>query len=314
VRPLPADVALDQPTGSQFVLRRGGQRAVVTEVGATLRSWSVDDIEQLDTVAAGEAGTAFRGKVLVPWPNRVRDGRFRFAGEEHQLAVTEPGRATALHGLALWSNWRLLRRGPGWVVLGHVLRPQPGYPFMLGLEVEYWLVDGGVTVALRATNLGAEAAPFGAGFHPYVTVGTRVDEARLEVPAGLRLPVDGRLLPAGRPAEVEGTLYDFRRARRIGGQALDTCFGELWRGADGVARVRLAAADGQRSVTVWMDERFRYVHVYTSDADPDPARRRRSVAIEPMTCAPDAFNNGLGLATLAPGSTFSARWGMTGPG
>ena len=155
---------------------------------------------------------------------------------------------------------------------------------------------------MRATNRGATTAPFGAGFHPYLALGGwRVDDVRLQVPARSRVPVDERLLPTGGPVPVAGTEYDFRRLRPVGPRALDTCFGDLERDADGLARATLVAGPRDRAVTLWMDEHFRFVHVYTS---------RSGVALEPMTCAPDAFNSGDGLLALAPGASFAGRWGL----
>jgi aldose 1-epimerase len=162
----------------------------------------------------------------------------------------------------------------------------------------------------RPDLLGDARAPFGAGFHPYLALGGTADEARLEIPAAARIPVDAeRLLPTGPPVAVDGTAHDFRRARPVGDAALDACFTELARDADGVARVRLWTPAGRR-LTVWLDAGFRYVQAYTADAVGQPARRRRSIAIEPLTCAPDAFNTREGLLTLAPGASFIARWGL----
>jgi aldose 1-epimerase len=311
-RRLPHTAVPEPPTGAQYVLQRAAQRAVVTEVGATLRSWRVDERQQLDTFQVHEHDDAFRGKVLAPWPNRIRDARYVFAGAEYATTVSEPERASALHGLVLWVNWRPLRRTADQVALGYVLHAQPGYPFTLGLEVEYRLEPDGLTVTLRATNLGTATAPFGAGFHPYLTFGgPRIDDALLELPARTRQPVDERLLPAGAPVDVADTEYDFRRARPIGPLALDTCFGDVERDADGLARVRLTAPDGGRALTLWMDERFSYVHAYTGDTLADTARRRGGMAIEPMTCAPDAFNSGDGLLALVPGASFAGRWGLS---
>jgi aldose 1-epimerase len=300
-RPRPVGVRVPS-TGSQFLLEREGQRATVTEVGATLRSWRVDEREQLDTFEIDEVGDAFHGKVLLPWPNRIRDSRYVFEGAEHRVAISEPERGSALHGLVLWANWHPLRHSNDDVVLGYMLHPQPGYPFTLELEVEYRLTDDGLEVTLRATNRGTEAAPFGAGFHPYLTLGgARLDDAQLELPAGTRVPVDERLLPTGAAVPVEGTDYDFRRLRPLGALALDTCFGALERGSDGLARATLVAGPGERAVTLWMDSHFRFVHVYTS---------RAGIAVEPMTCAPDAFNSGDGLLVLVPGASFTGRWGL----
>ena len=91
----------EPPTGAQFELRRGRQRLVVTEVGAGVRSWTVGGHELLASFSAGDDDAAFCGRVLVPWPNRVRDGRYRFDGAEHRLELTEPERGNALHGLVL---------------------------------------------------------------------------------------------------------------------------------------------------------------------------------------------------------------------
>ena len=297
-RPRPVGVRVPS-TGSQFLLESDGQRAVVTEVGATLRSWRVDEREQLDTFEIDEVGDGFHGKVLAPWPNRIRDSRYVFEGAEHRVAISEPERGNALHGLVLWANWHPLRHSSDEVALGYMLHPQPGYPFTLELEVAYRLTADGLAVTLRATNRGDTPAPFGAGFHPYLArLGRRA--ARAPGPHAACRWTSGCCRRAP-PVPVEGTEYDFRRLRPLGPLALDTCFGDLERGADGLARATLVAGAGGRAVSVWMDERFRFIHVYTS---------RAGVAIEPMTCAPDAFNSGDGLLALAPGASFAGRWGL----
>jgi aldose 1-epimerase len=299
-------VVSDPPTGADFELRRGRQRLVVTEVGAGVRSWTVGGQELLASFNAGDYDAAFCGRVLVPWPNRVRDARYEFDGAEHRLEVSEPERGNALHGLVLHSRWHGVRTSARRVSLAYELHPRPGYPFTLRLGVSYELASGGVVMTLHATNVGAERAPFGAGFHPYLTPGTTsVDDMLLEVPAHVRVPVDERLLPSGSPTRVEGTELDLRRARRLGALRLDACFGELGRSPAGVARVRLGANAGAGQLTVWLDDRFRFVQVFTADA---------AIAVEPMTCAPDAFNTGDGLVVLEPGASFTGRCGLIAAG
>lgn len=302
------DDPIELPTGAQLEIRGGGQAAVVTEVGAALRSWSVGGEEMLDGFAAAEAAPDFRGKVLAPWPNRLRDGRYAFAGAEHRTPLTEPERGCALHGLLAWTAWRVREHAAGRVVLASVIHPQTGYPFTLRLVADYRIGADGVAVTLAAQNAGAVPLPFGAGAHPYLRPGA-LAATRLRVPAAATVPVDAeRLLPTGPPAPVEGGEHDFRRPRPIGESALNTCFTSLERDADGLARVTL---DGpERAMTVWMDAGYEHAMVYTADDVADPARRRGGVAVEPMTCAPDAFNTGLGLRVLAPGECFEARWGL----
>jgi aldose 1-epimerase len=304
-----------QDSRTELTLAHGRQRAVVAEVGAALQSWTVGGHELLDGPRPGEPDNAFRGKVLAPWPNRLRDGRYVFDGAEHRTPITEPRHGTALHGLATGIRWRANRSSTRHLTLSCELRPQPGYPFALRLAIEYELAPDGVAATLHATNVGASAAPFGTGLHPYLTHGdARIDDLLLEVDARTSLPLDERLLPAGAATPVHGTDVDFSRPRAIGTRELDTCFGELERGPDGIARVTLTGADGRRRLTVWMDDRFRFVQVYTGDDLPDPARRRCGVAIEPMTCAPDALNSGDGLLVLEPGASFTGRCGLTADG
>ena len=296
----------EPPIGAQFELRRGRQRLVVTEIGAGVRSWTVGGQELLASFSAGDYDAAFCGRVLVPWPNRVRDGRYRFDGAEHRLEVTEPERGNALHGLVLHSRWQGVRTSARRVSLAYELEPADGYPFALLLAVSYELASGGVVMTLQATNVGAERAPFGAGFHPYLTPGTTsVDDIVLEVPAGSRVPVDDRLLPSGSATPIDGTELDLRRGRRLGELRLDACFGDLGRSPAGVARVRLGSHAGAGQLTVWMDDRFRFVQVFTADA---------AIAVEPMTCAPDAFNTGDGLVVLEPGASFTGRCGLIAGG
>ena len=300
-------------SGEQHDLAHGRQRAVVSEVGATLRSWQLDGVELLDTFTLDSPGDAYRGKVLMPWPNRLRDGRYEFAGREQATALTEPERGNAMHGLVNWVNWRLADRSESSVTMAYRLHAQPGYPFVLDLAVEYALTGAGLEVTLRATNAGATAAPFGAGLHPYLSVGGGyVDDARLRIPARSWLPVDDRQIPTGDVRPVADTPYDFRAMREIRDAQVDSCFTDIERDADGLARVelRLPAGGGRRALTVWMDGAFSHIQVYTGDEDPDPDRRRRSVAVEPMTCAPDAFNSGRGLIVLEPDEQFSGRCGF----
>ncbi len=226
----------------------GAQRAWVTEVGGGLRSYDVDGRRVVDGYAVTEMASAGRGQLLVPWPNRVGDGRYRFQGAECQLPLTEPSNHNAIHGLARWSNWVLHQPGPNLVEARFILHPQPGYPYSLRLEVEYRLDEAGLRVHVAATNVGDRPAPYGAGQHPYVTVGTDlVDDALLRVPAKAVVPTDERGLPTGGPVAIAGTELDFRRPRMIGPLILDTCYADLQHDANGVTAVVLAPS-GRRQL------------------------------------------------------------------
>nr|WSX49328.1 aldose 1-epimerase family protein [Streptomyces sp. NBC_00974] len=297
-------------SGEQWRLSHGAQAAVVVELGGALRHYEVGGRPLLDGFAAGERITGGRGQLLVPWPNRVGGGRYHFGGEDLQLPLTEPENDNAIHGLLRWVPWQLLARGEDAVTVGAVLFPQPGYPYRLEVAAEYRLGREGLETTVTATNAGDTAAPYGVGQHPYLTVGTDlVDTALLTVPARHRLGTDEHGLPTGEEP-VEGTAYDFRTARPIGGERLDTAYTGLDRDPAGHCAVRLAHPSGSRGVDVRLIEGIRYVQVYTGDTLAEPERRRRGVAIEPMSCPADAFRSGTALTVLEPGGSHVLRWAL----
>jgi aldose 1-epimerase len=297
------------PSGEQFELVHADQRAVVVEVGGGLRTYSAAGRDLLDGYALHEPSTSGRGQVLAPWPNRLEDGSYEFDGRRHQLPLSEPERQNAIHGLVRWAPWRARDRTPDRVVMEHTIHHQAGYPFTLELSIEYSLTEHGLRVRTTATNVGREACPYGSGAHPYLAAGTAtVDPLLLRVPARTVLLSDERDLPAGRKT-VDGTEYDFRLARPVGSTVLDNCFTDLERDENGLARVVLSDPDGGGALTLWVDESYHYLMVFTGDPLPDV--NRRSLAVEPMTCPANAFRSGTSLTRLEPGASFTSTWGIT---
>jgi aldose 1-epimerase len=297
------------PSGEQFEIAFSDQRATIVEVGGGVREYSVGGVPVLEPYRVQDMCDGAHGAVLLPWPNRLADGRYEFGGERHQLALTEPSRRNAIHGLLRWRSWWAAEREPDRVVMATRLHPQPGYPFALDATVAYELGEDGLQVTIGAVNVGARACPYGAGQHPYLSPAAEViDDCLLELPARTRLLVDERhQVPVDREP-VDGTPFDFREPRPIGGLQIDSGFCELIRDARGHAGARLHRPDGTR-VELWVDEQYEFLQVYTADTLA-PARRRRALAVEPMTCAPNALQSGDGLARLEPGESLSARWGV----
>jgi aldose 1-epimerase len=252
--------------------------------------------------------SAGRGQVLIPWPNRLEGGAYEFAGRSHQLPLNEPEAGNTIHGLVRWVAWSVGVREEHRVVMEHALHPHPGYPFSLALSVEYAVSDAGLRVTSTATNVGRDACPYGSGAHPYLTVGTQtVDPVILRAPGRTMLQTDARGIPVG-AEPVEGTDYDFREPRKIGATKLDNAYTDLERDADGVARVELRHPDGGTSVSLWLDESYRYLELFTGDSQ--PSVERRSLAVEPMTCPPNAFRSGEGVLVLEPGQSTRTEWGI----
>jgi aldose 1-epimerase len=295
-------------TGEQHHLTFQDQEAWVTEVGATLRAYRDATGDMVDGLRADEPISAGRGQTLMPWPNRIRDGRYTFAGKSQQLSITEVPKSNSSHGLLRWANWKLVDKSSTSVTLGCTSYPQPGYPFAFDAEITYSLSSDGLSVRMAATNCCETDLPFGMGSHPYFTTGTEtVDDNVLICPALSYLDADEQSIPVGELAVDDAT--DFRSPRSLNDAALNLCYSKLIRNDDGHACFDVLRSGTKEGIRVWMDEAFDYAMVYTAE-DLPVDRRRKSVAIEPMTCAPDAFNNRMGLLVLEPGESVAGNWGV----
>ena len=300
------------PSGEQYEISSGGYRAVVTECGGGLRELAYDGQPLVAGYGAEAMARSAAGQLLLPWPNRIRDGRYPFEGVTHQLALSEPARGNASHGLTRWCSWTLEEQTGQSVSLMYRLMAQKGYPWTVDLHVLHDLSADGLTVTVTATNLSPSPAPYAQGAHPYLTVGDAgIDGWELTLPAATRVTVDDRLIPSGRE-DVEGTDYDFRVARPLKDLGLDTAFTDLTRDHDGRVEVQLRNQSADRAVALWMDHAHGWVQVYSGDDLGE--RARTALAVEPMTAPPNAFNTGEDLVVLAPagsdGDEHSSSWGI----
>jgi aldose 1-epimerase len=296
------------PSGEQFEISFAQQRATIVEVGAGIRAYTAGVRDVLEPYAVEQICDGAHGAVLVPWPNRIDGGSYEFDGAPLQLALTEPAKRNAIHGLLRWQPWRALEHEADRVVMSARLHPQPGYPFDLDVSVEYSLGEDGLVVVTSARNVGDRPCPYGAGQHPYLSPGeAALDDCTLQLPAETVILTDPeRRLPTGSEPVAGGPL-DFREPRRIGAIAIDSPFSDLRRESNRLAAVRLRAPDGH-CVELWVDERYAVLEVFTGDTLA-PHRRRRGLAVEPMTCPPNAFRSGERLIRLDPGESVRATWG-----
>ena len=296
-------------SGRQFGLRAGDYRATIASIGASLRELIWQGRHLVIPFDADEVRPDYRGAMLAPWPNRVVDGTYQFDGIEHQLALTEPERGHALHGLVAWQDFSVVSQEPHAVALGTTIPPQIGYPFRLGLVVTYSLTKQGLVISLEATNTGPAPAPFGASIHPYLRAGAGVvDDWSLQLPADSVLAVTSdRLIPLDlHPVTERASQFDFRHKRVIADTFLDHAFTDLSACPDGTFTVRLTDGAGGGVAISWGEE-CRWVQVHTADR-PDPKTNRIGLAVEPMTCPPDAFNSGRNLIILPAGDTTAVHW------
>jgi aldose 1-epimerase len=296
-------------TGAQYEIAAGDYQATVTELGAGLRALTHRGYAVVSGYEADEVPPAGAGQLLLPWPNRIDRGRYSFGGADHQLDLTEPVLGNAIHGLTRWASWQLAEHTTDHVELRLDLLGKPGYPFRLELRASYRLAaDSGLEVTVTASNDGSRPAPFGTGSHPYLRASaTGIDDCELLLPAARWQPANDRGIPAGAPQDVTGSQYDFRTPRPVKGITLDHGFTDLAADPDGRSWARLTGPDAQ--VALWAGPGYRWLQAFTGDPLAPPARRR-AVAIEPMTCPPNAFVSGTDLLTLAPGDSSTHQWGL----
>ena len=294
------------PAEPREIQLTAGEASLTVDLrGGTLRRLAVGGWEVLDGYPAGAVLPGRRGEVLLPWPNRLREGRWTWEGEDLQLEVASSGSPNATHGLVGYQPWAVLAAGADTATVGTTVLPRPGYPFRLAAAVDLALTADRLTTTLRVRNDGDRSTPFGAGFHPYLSVGADTDggiaDAELHVPARTELLVDGGL-PSGGTRPFDGALG------RIGDRALDTPLTDLARDDDGWARVRLRGAAGE--LTLAVDAAWPWLQVYSGETLP-VGQRRRSLAVEPMTCPPNALADGVDLVVLEPGDTWAGSWTLS---
>lgn len=296
------------PSGEQHTITYGEQSATVVEVGGGVRAYTAGDVAVLHPYDVEAMCDGAHGTPLIPWPNRLADGRYSFDGADHQVSLSEPEKHNAIHGFLRWRSWTVAERADDRVVMAVRLHPLKGWPVALDVRVDYRLAADGLTVRTTTTNVGDAACPYACGQHPYLSPGEGlVDDCTLRLDASVRIDTDDeRQLPLGR-VPVEGSPYDFRAGRRLGDLQVDYAFTDLGRDDEGRAWVHLDRPDGH-SAGLWVDETYPIIEIYTADTLA-PARRRSGLGCEPMTAPPNALQTGEDVLRLVPGASVTTAWG-----
>jgi aldose 1-epimerase len=283
----------------------GPYTAIVTQRSGALRELRHDGRDLVITFGPEGEIPDYRGTICAPWPNRLADGAYAYGGVKYQAEINEPERGTALHGLVIGKTWEVQHQGPSSISLGTTVSSGPEYPGDLDVAVSYELKEDGLHSTVRAHNSGQQTAPYGVCPHPYLVAGPApLDEWTLQMPAATFLDVTpDRLLPV-QTAAVEGHDFDFREERRLGSVEIDHAFTDI-ETTSRSASVRVFDPSGSGVELEW-DDQWPWLQIHTADKPTGPTRL--GLAVEPMTCPPDAFNSGVDLVELAPGATHEATW------
>jgi len=269
--------------------------AVISTEGAALIGLSVS---KLDLIEPNTRDGLYAGKILAPWPNRIKDGKYSFNKKDYQLPVNEVSKNNSLHGLVANCHWEVILQDQSKVILQHLLNQPDIYPGKLQLQVSYEIIEQGVEISVLSENVGDISAPYGVSIHTYLVAGALVknNELLLQLPTDQFLEVDAeRLLPI-KLQPVTGTNFDFISLKKISNLFIDHAFKYS---SDYPRSISLLNAEGQGAEVIF-DEQSNWIQIHTADRDLQ-ADSRMAVAIEPMTCPPDAFNSGIDLIVLEPG-------------
>lgn len=254
---------------------------------------------ELDLDTWGKSG------LLFPFPNRMAAGQYTWEGSHYNFPINDPNTGTALHGFGMDKEFRVLRisteDNTASVSCQYEYDGQfPSYPFPFNLNITFSLdQQGNFEMEYRCWNMGDKALPWGFGWHPYFQVGENIQHAELTTPSLRMIGVDEQMIPTGKRYDFD----EFTEGKTIGATVLDNCFVPL---AESPTSLEIKLRGEKGTLRYWQEtgeEGMNYVQLFTPPY-------RKSLAIEPMSCNVDAFNNGDGLITLHPGDMARGRFGF----
>ncbi len=286
----------------------GSYLEILSGLGAAINDLKVKNSkDQLVSVVAGYRSddeirnghhSKFAGSKLSPFPNRLAAGKFTFEGTEHQLYINEIELNNNLHALLHNRPFDVVSSSAddksAVLVLKHAYQGvEKGFPFPYDIEISVAYTLQETTISTKVTNTGDTNMPIGDGWHPYFIF---EDISKVSLKMGQATRVSSLV------GNEEGNVHGYESGRLIGEGQLDDCFlvqGDRF-------EVGLEDAEAGVSITTWQESatgQYRYLQVYTPP-------NRKEIAVEPVSCPPNAFNTGKGLVVLAPGESTEMKIGI----
>lgn len=293
---------------SDIQLQFGDYLAVIRKHGGGLNSLRFKGRDLVEPFELGSPNR-YRGDVLAPWPNRIRDGKYLVDNKTYTVPINEIIRQTSLHGLVNNLDWNVKDESDKHVELEVELSESIAYPSSLLFTVRYELSDNGLGIEIRATNSGTSRAPYGVSIHPYLIadVSEKVDQWTLTMNSSEVLAVDEiRLLPT-RLCDASELDFDFQTGSIIGNRFIDHAF----KVDKAKPRSISLVSQGGLGVKMAFGESSNWIQIHTADRE-GGSDARRCLAVEPMSCPPDAFNSNIDLVWLNPEESTKSDWRISG--
>jgi aldose 1-epimerase len=273
--------------------------SLVPSLGATLlelRFRGANVLDGYQSPEALEAGKWGKSALLFPFPNRLRDGQYSWLGHDYQFPLNHAASHNAIHGFIRQEAFEVVRvelttesaeLSCRFDYRGH----HAWYPFPFQLEVTFNITNRN---EFNVKNRHTDAIPVGLGWHPYFRLADTADAHHLHLPPCTRVDVDDRMIPTG-----SRTPYtDFLKEKPLGKTVLDNCFHV----EESHPLYHLTLHGRGQSVALAASRNlFPYFQVFTPP-------QRESIALEPMSCNVNAFQNGDGLVTVPPAGDWTAAF------
>ncbi len=275
--------------------------SIIPELGGSLNAFTVNGQEILvaaSTLKEIENLTikAFAGAQLFPYPNRIKEGKYTIGDTPYQLPINDISNNNSLHGLTYNKTFQVVATDieNGIINLKYKYdSDDKGYPFHVIVENRFQLSENSLSITTTLENKSNQTIPIGHGWHPYFKISQGVDNAFLQIPTTENYQVDQHMIPTGKTMK-----YDlFSKATEIAETKFDHCFKIK---NDNSFTAQLINPEKNLTISL-LTEGYPYLQVYIPP-------QRDSIALEPQTSIPDAFNNKIGGIDLEVNQKVSFKF------
>ena len=268
---------------------------IYPNLGGSIQELIVNGVNIIDGISNDDAGlldysNAYKSSILFPFPNRIEDGAYEFMDATYQLPVNEVSVNNAIHGLVYNKEFKVTsistNENKATVELTyHSDGLAPGFPFFYELKLTYSISSAGsLNLLFEVTNQGNLPFPYGIGWHPYFRA-EQLSKSTLSFPSKDFYTCNDRSLPVKTIPSPLSASFKMK----------DTKFDDAY------SLHKSECSFESNSYTLHFDFDYpegSYLQVYTPP-------HGKSIAIEPMTCVANSFNNKIGLKELHPGESDS---------
>ncbi len=272
---------------------------IYPNLGASLQQLNLNNKAILNGITDDENGietykNMFNSAFLFPFPNRIEHGKYSFEGENYQLACNESALNNAIHGHIYNKSFKIKNiessETKASIILNYDYKGDiDGFPFPYKLSIIYKFERNRITITFKVLNTGEQLFPFGIGWHPYFN-SNNLAESVLNFKGKFQYKLSDKMIP------ISKHQFPFKAPLKINDISLDDCF------ILEKPKINLATKTTHLEINFKSVSETNYLQIYTPE-------NRKSIAIEPMTCAPNCFNSKDGLLKLAPNKTFN--WVIT---